>query len=116
MQIHRFTACGAAAALAALGLLALPAQARVTRIVIDERVPLAAAASGGVAFEQLAGRAFGELDPKLPVNAIIQDAELGKDADGKLRYVTTFVITKPVDLKQASGVLWHEVPNRGNRR
>ncbi|WP_298928654.1 alpha/beta hydrolase domain-containing protein [uncultured Ramlibacter sp.] len=116
MPIHRFTACGAAAALAALGLLALPAQARVTRIVIDERVPLAAAASGGVAFEQLAGRAFGELDPKLPVNAIIQDAELGKDADGKLRYVTTFVITKPVDLKQASGVLWHEVPNRGNRR
>ena len=116
MPIHRFTACGAAAALAALGLLALPAQARVTRIVIDERVPRAAAASGGVAFEELAGRAFGELDPKLPVNAIIQDAELGKDADGKLRYVTTFVITKPVDLKQASGVLWHEVPNRGNRR
>ena len=31
----------------------------------------------------VAGRAFGELDPKHPTNAIIQDIELGKDADGK---------------------------------
>ena len=104
----------AAAGLCAISLTA--AQARVTRIVIDETTPLPADASGGIAFERLAGRAFGELDPRAPGNAIVQDAALGVDADGKLRYVATFVLTKPVDLRQASGLLWHEVPNRGNGR
>jgi hypothetical protein len=102
--------------LAAVLLLGHSAQARVTRIVIDETVPLAADLSGGVAFEQIAGRAFGELDPKAPGNAIIQDIELGKEADGKVRYVATFVLTKPVDPARASGLMWHEVPNRGLRR
>lgn len=106
----------ALAPLALMLLLGQPAQARVTRIVIDETLPLAAAASGGVAFEQIAGRAFGELDPKAPGNAIIQDIELGKDADGKVRYVATFVLTRPVDAARASGLMWHEVPNRGVRR
>ena len=49
-------------------------------------------------------------------NRIIQDIDLGKDADGKVRYVATFVLTKPVDMTKASGLLWHEVPNRGNPR
>jgi hypothetical protein len=96
--------------------MAAGVQARVTRIVIDEVKPLAAEQSGGVVYEQLAGRAFGELDPKLPAHALIQDIELGKDADGKVRYVATFVLTKPVDMARASGLLWHEVPNRGNPR
>ena len=92
------------------------AHARVTRIVIDEIQPLDEAAgvpAGAIAYEQIAGRAFGELDPKLPGNAIIQDIELAKDADGKVRYVATFLIYKPMDLSQASGLLWHDVPNRG---
>jgi hypothetical protein len=98
----------------ALGLfMAAGAQARITRIVIDERLPLPAAQSGGIAFEQLAGRAFGELDPADPANAIINDIALAKDRDGKVRYVATFVLTKPVDLARASGLMWQEVPNRG---
>ena len=96
-------------------ILSCAVQARVTRIVIDEilAMPVVAGAQNGMAFEQMAGRAFGELDPKLPGNAIIQDIELAKDADGKVRYVASFVIYKPVDLKQASGLMWHDVPNRG---
>lgn len=89
------------------------AQARVTRIVVDEAKPLPQQVPGGIAYEQIAGRAFGELDPRLPTNALIQDIELGKDADGKVRYVATFVLTKPVDMNQASGLMWHDVPNRG---
>ncbi len=96
-----------------LGALHMSAQARVTRIVIDETQPMPAAAGSDVAYEQIAGRAFGELDAKLPANAIIQDIELAKDADGKVRYMASFVIYKPVDLKQASGLMWHDVPNRG---
>jgi hypothetical protein len=102
-----------------LGLVLLAAgaaQARVTRIVIDETQPLPAADSGGIAFEQVAGRAFGELDPASPANAIINDLQLVREADGKVRYVATFVLTKPVDLARASGLMWHEVPNRGLRR
>lgn len=100
----------------ALALLA-PAQARVTRIVIDETkpwAPPAGSASPAIAYERVAGRAFGELDPALPANALIQDIALAKDADGKVRYVASFVLHKPRDMAQASGLLWHDVPNRGN--
>ncbi len=62
-------------ALAAITSPLAPAQARVTRLVIDERVPLAGAAPGP-AYEQIAGRAFGALDPALPGNALIQDIGL----------------------------------------
>ncbi len=90
--------------------------ARVTRIVVDEVSPEAVPAGSApptIAYERVAGRAFGELDPKLPVNAIVQDIELAKEADGKVRYVASFVIIKPLDPARASGLLWHDVPNRG---
>ncbi len=108
MKLLPLWATGGALVLA----LCSPAHARVTRIVIDETIPLPAPA-GSMAYEQVAGRAFGELDPKLPGNAIIQDIALGLDADGKARYVSSFVIYKPVDMTKASGLLWHDVPNRG---
>ena len=110
-------AIGIACLVGVLGLgLCDAAHARVTRIVIDEIQPLdetAGVPAGAIAYEQIAGRAFGELDPKLPGNSIIQDIELAKDADGKVRYVATFLIYKPMDLSRASGLLWHDVPNRG---
>ena len=98
-----------------LTLLA-PAQARVTRIVIDQTLPFTPPANTPAppfAYEMVAGRAFGELDPKHPGNALIQDIELAKDNDGKVRYVSSFVIYKPVDMSKASGMMWHDVPNRG---
>jgi len=100
----------------ALSFACTAAQARVTRIVIDATEPLplpAGTADGPILYEQIAGRAFGELDPALPVNALIQDIALAKDADGKVRYVASFVLYKPVDMKRASGLMWHDVPNRG---
>src|SRR5579862_7239896 len=90
--------------------------ARVTRIVIDETVPYTAPAGApapATAYEQIAGRAFGELDPKLGGNAIIQDIDLARDPDGKVRYVASFVLIKPVDMSRSSGLLWHDAPNRG---
>ena len=105
--------CAQVAALAFA--LCPPAHARVTRILIDETIPMAAPAGSpdaGIAYEQVAGRAFGELNPKLAGNAIIQDIKLARDADGEVRYVASFVIYKPVDLSKASGLMWHDVPNR----
>jgi Alpha/beta hydrolase domain len=106
--------------LSLVGLLSMmlitTAQARVVRVVIDETKPLPEAESGGVPSEQIAGRAFGELDASLPANAIINDILLARDPDGKVRYIATFVITRPRDGSKASGMMWHEVPNRGQRR
>jgi hypothetical protein len=98
----------------ALGALAVPAQARVTKIVVDDVKPLAPLAGETIAYEQISGRAFGELDPRDSKNAVITDIQLGKSADGKVRYTASFVLTKPVNLAQASGMMWHDVPNRGS--
>lgn len=103
----------AAAVAFCLAGMAVTAHARVTHIVVDEVKPLAPASGQTVAYEQVAGRAFGVLDPRDPNNAIIQDIDLGKDADGMARYTASFVITKPVDMNGASGLMWHDVPNRG---
>src|SRR5258706_2143352 len=46
--------------------------------------------------------------------SIIQDIELGKDADGKVRYVASWVLTLPVDASKISGLMWQDVPNRGS--
>jgi len=104
----------------ALGAFTHAVEARVTRIVIDETQSPAfckgeACASYGDAgrYEQIAGRAYGEIDAADPLNALIQDIDLVKDRDGRVRYVATFVITKPIDNAKSSGLLWHEVPNRG---
>jgi hypothetical protein len=98
---------------AALGL-ATTAEARITRIVIDTTTTLPAV-TNSPDYIQIRGRAFGELDPLLPQNAIIQDIEAARDDAGKVTYVTSFQLVRPVDATKASGLLWHDVPNRGNR-
>ena len=99
-----------AAAATAAAVAAAPAEARVTRIVIDSITPVTGQA---IPYEQIRGRAFGELDPNDPHNSVVTDIELGADADGKVRYETTFNLVKPLDMSRSSGFLWHDVPNRG---
>jgi hypothetical protein len=112
---HRFRRFAlTSAALAALLAWAPLADARVTKIVIDDQQPLTTATGQTVQYKQISGRAFGELDSQDPLNAIIQDIELGKDADGKVRYIASWVLTLPVDPSQISGLMWHDVPNRGS--
>ena len=76
-------------------------EARVTRIVIDSTT---AVTGQNIPYETLRGRAFGELDPADPHNAVITDIQLGQDADGKVRYETTFTLTKPVDMSHGKRV------------
>src|SRR5215467_6428023 len=89
--------------------------ARITRIVIDEIAPLPPSTGQTIAYEKITGRAFGELDPHDRHNSIITDILSGTDHDGKVRYVASFFLVKPVDMSQASGFMWHDVPNRGGR-
>src|SRR4051794_6981531 len=89
---------------AALLVYATPAQARITRIIVD-RVTQGPSGALTANYQSFAGRAFGELDPNDPHNAIITDVNFGKDADGKVRYVTSFFIVAPKDPSQTSGFL-----------
>ncbi len=105
-----------AAAFVAFAAVASPlgAQARVSRIVIETREP-AAYAPAGRTYEILRGRFYGELDAKASVNADITDIRgAPRNAKGLVEYSATFAIARPVDPAQASGILWYDVPNRGN--
>jgi hypothetical protein len=64
--------------------------------------------------ESVVGRAYGELDPKDPLNAIITDIQYAPlNARGQVEYVSRFTLVKPVDMSKASGVLWYDLVNRG---
>lgn len=82
--------------------------ARVIRIEIAKVEP---AAPG---FERLSGKAYGELDPSDPRNALITDIQSApRNVRGKVEYVATFSLVKPIDMAKASGVLMYSVVNRG---
>ena len=94
-----------------------PANARITRIVIEHRdSPAYQGRFFGETgqYERLTGHAYGELDPKDPLNVIITDIQLAaRNSRGMVEYVATFSLAKPMDLGKASGVLIYEVANRG---
>jgi Alpha/beta hydrolase domain len=94
------------------------AQARVTRIVIGETADPDPVLSDGAPFpvRRIVGRAYGELDPKDPRNAIIQDLRLApRNTKGRVEYQATFQLILPSDPEKMSGLMWHDVPNRGGR-
>src|SRR5437773_10433560 len=108
-RMRRTPALLAAAIAAALMLSASVADARVTRIVIDSTTPIV-----GQPYEQLTGRAFGELDPNDPHNTLITDIAIApKNARGNVEYIASFRLRKPTNMSLASGMMWHDVPNRG---
>jgi hypothetical protein len=105
-----------ALALAAL-LCAAPVSAQVIRLEITSREPMNDRRPAGAAgpFEVIRGRVHGEVDPNDPHNTIIQDLALAPlNARGRVDYVATFALAKPIDLSKASRVLIYQVVNRGN--
>jgi len=107
-----------AAAFAALLAWTPISEARVTKIVINTTVDPDPALSTGAPFaiKRITGVAFGELDPRDARNAIIQDLELApRNANRKVEYQATFQLVLPSDSANMSGLMWHDVPNRGGR-
>src|SRR5215469_16418276 len=101
----------------ALLLLAHSADARVTRIEISRQEPFADGQTFGTvgAYEKLTGRFYGELDPKVPLNAGIVDLDKApRNAKGLVEYSSDFYILRPVDLAKGNGALLYDVNNRGN--
>ncbi len=117
-QFRKSTRCLSVGLLAA-SLLLTASEARISKIVIESTLdpdPTLAASGEAGAIKRISGRAYGELDPANPLNAIIQDIALApKNAVGKVEYMATFQIVMPSDPSKLSGLMWHDVPNRGGR-
>lgn len=68
------------------------------------------------AYEKLAGKAYGEVDPSLPQNRGIADLQLApRNSRGMVEYAMDFYILKPVDPNRGNHKLFAEIPNRGGK-
>src|SRR5512134_891052 len=101
------------------------AGAHITRIVIDSALSESPTFEGRVfgpdgkngPYEKLRGRAFGEVDPDDPRNAVITDLKLApRNARGRVEYSMDVFILKPVDLKRGNHKLLLDFNNRGEMR
>jgi hypothetical protein len=106
---------------AVLGLLLLSvvsAEAKITRIEILRSEPAFGGASFGDAgtYQHIFARAYGEVDPAAPENAIIQDIDLApRNTRGMVEYSTDVEFLKPADIGRGNRMLLFEVVNRGNK-
>ena len=98
---------------------AVPAQARIKKIQITakESPTFGGYSWPGVGqYEKIVGKAFGELDPNDPKNAVIVDLQLApRNAAGKVEYSFDFYILKPIDLSKGNHKMLYEPPNRGRK-
>ena len=102
----------------AFGLtVAQPSDARLVRLVVEQRTAFVGGASWGSAgpYELLRGTAFMEVDPRDPRNSLIVDLENApRNARGMVEFTTQFAIAKPVDMQRSNHKIFHAVNNRGN--
>jgi len=102
----------------AFGLtVAQPSDARLVRLVVEQRTAFVGGASWGSAgpYELLRGTAYMEVNPGDPRNALIVDLENApRNARGMVEFTTQFAIAKPVDMQRSNHKIFHAVNNRGN--
>ena len=95
------------------------AEARITKIQITtmESPTFGGYAWPGVGqYEKIVGKAFGEVDPFDPKNAVIVDIQLApRNPGGKVEYSFDFYILKPIDLSRGAHKVMYEPPNRGGK-
>lgn len=107
-------------ALAMLLLAPMCAEARITRIEITrvESPTFEGKSFGAVGpYEKLVGRAYGEVDPADPRNAVIVDLGLApRNAKGFVEYSTDIYILRPMDRAKGNHRLLFDINNRGNSR
>jgi Alpha/beta hydrolase domain len=103
-----------------LSLVLFPkaSSAEITKIVIDKREPFANGYEfpGTGAYEKLVGKAYGEIDPKNPVNKVIINLDKApRNAQGRVEYDADFYILRPLDLTKGNRKILFEVTNRGRK-
>lgn len=107
-----------------LGILLLavgvePAEARITKIAITSvQSPTFGGSSFGAVgqYEKLVGKAYGEVDPNDPHNAVITDISLApRNERGMVEYSMDIYLLRPVDRSKGNQRLLFDVNNRGNK-
>ncbi len=104
-------------ALALAFALITPAAARVDRVEILERGPLAGGMAFGEAgaYDRIRGRLHYAVDPDDPANARIVDLQRApRDGRGLVTFAGDFLLLRPKDLGRGNHRLFYEVDNRGN--
>src|SRR5439155_8786616 len=105
----------------AAGAVLMPplAEARITSLQV---IRLESPTFGGMtfgsvgAYEKITARAFGEVDPNLPANALMTDIQFApRNARGMVEYSMDVFILKPIDPSKGSGKIFYDVVNRGNK-
>ena len=102
----------------ALASVTTRSEARITHLEITKTEPAFDGQSFGDAgaYEHLAGRVTGELDPADSANSGIQDINLApRNVRGMVEYVTNIELLKPADMARGNRILFFEVNNRGNK-
>jgi hypothetical protein len=96
------------------------ADAHIIRIEItDVESPTFEGRSFGAVgpYEKLRGRAYGEVDPEDPRNAVMTDIERApRNAKGMVEYSMDIYILKPVNVSRGNHNLVVDVNNRGGKR
>ncbi len=106
------------ATLALACVISARTEARLTRIVITSREVVAGGAPFGAVgpYEKLTGTVWFEVDPRNPHNAVVYDLDKApRNGAGNVEFSADMVLLRPVDMSKASGTLFFEVNNRGNK-
>jgi hypothetical protein len=98
-----------------------PSEAYVLQIIIDQTntanynpIPVGSSTPGpSVSYTIYTGRIVGALAPTNPLNAVITDINLAPTNGGLVNYTAVFSIVTPTNPAARSGLMIHEVPNRG---
>src|SRR5271169_4702817 len=95
----------------AMAVLAVLAQAAVTRVEVTQRVDLPIAN-----YEQITGKVYFAVDPKLPANQIIADIDRApKNTKGLVEFSSDLVVLRPKDPMKGNGTALLEISNRGGK-
>jgi hypothetical protein len=98
-----------------------PSHAYVQQIIIDATdtanynpIPLGSSTPGAaLSYTIYTGRIIGSLSPTNPLDSVITDLNLAPQSGGSVTYMANFSILTPTNPAARSGLMIHEVPNRG---
>jgi hypothetical protein len=87
------------------------AHAAVTRVEVAQRVDLPL-----INYEQITGKVYFAVDPKLPANKIIIDIDRApRNAQGLVEFSADLFVLKPKDAAKSNGTALLEISNRGGK-
>ena len=90
-------------------LCAAISQAAVTRVEVAQRIDIPI-----VNYEQITGKAYFAVDPKLAANKIIVDVERApRNAKGLVEFSADIFVLRPKDAAKSNGTALLEISNRG---